>query len=61
MNKTSMPVIYLLDCIRPDLIDHDVIVYDNDGKGLTDEVKDKKIIVLLSDGGIRCNIIFSRS
>ena len=42
MNKTSMPVIHLLDCIRPDFIDHDVIVYDHDGKGLTDEVKDTK-------------------
>ena len=42
MNKTSMPVIHLLDSIRPDFIDHDVIVYDHDGKGLTDEVKNKK-------------------
>ena len=39
MNKTSLPVINLLDCIRSDIIDYDVIVYDHDGKGLTDEVK----------------------
>ena len=54
-----MPVIHLLDSIRPDFIDHDVIVYDHDGKGLTDEVKNKKWIVLFGGRGIRYNIIFS--
>ena len=61
MNKTSLPVINLLDCIRSDIIDYDVIVYDHDGKGLTDEVMDKKLIVLFVGRGMRYNIIFSRS
>ena len=50
MNKTSLPVINLLDCIRPDFIDHDVIVYDHDGKGLTDEVKKIKLYNLVVEG-----------
>ena len=45
MNKTSLPVINLLDCIRSDIIDYDVIVYDLDGKGLTDEVKKLNCII----------------
>ena len=40
-----MPLIHLLDCIRPDFIDHDVIVYD--GKSLTDEVNDLFFIYLI--------------
>ena len=47
-----MPVIHLLDCIRPDFIDHDVIVYDHDGKGLTDEVRDKNELCYLVVEGL---------